>query len=296
MATEATDPPLGDRGFGPLIQFAGQVLASAGLLTAVLYYFGYVREKAFFGYFGVDLGSAGLSTTDYLVRSAGPLFSPLVVMVVTGVAAIIAHHVLAYLLSRANRRRRRIVWATLGAIALVLLMIGAIGLNFSSEALTDPLLSPLALGVGALLLGYAAENAWTHEAVPEQLATGLAATRTLRRTLIVSLALGAAFWATTNKAYENGTAAARAIESSLPFQSQAIVYSRDRLQISGLGVRVRELGGSKAAFTFRYSGLRLLMHTGGHWFLLPATWRRHNGETMILLPDSRTDIRVELAP
>ncbi|MEV4251339.1 hypothetical protein AB0J63_49140 [Streptosporangium canum] len=109
MPTKATDP-FGDRGLGPLIQVASQVLAPAGALTAVLYHFGYVREKELLAYFGVELGSAGLSTTDYLLSSAGPLFSLLATMVVIGVAAIIAHHLLAYLLSRANHLWRQITW------------------------------------------------------------------------------------------------------------------------------------------------------------------------------------------
>ncbi|MGI5292766.1 hypothetical protein ACQEVF_56975 [Nonomuraea polychroma] len=299
MATEATGPPAGDRGLGPLIQFASEVLASAGVLTAVLYYFGYVREQALFAHFGVDLGSVGLSTTDYLVRSAGPLFSPLAAVLVTGVAAVIAHHLLAYLLSRANHRWRRIAWVALGAIALVLLAVGAVGavsLRRGSDTLTDPLISPVALGVGALLLEYATENARTHKAVPEQLSTGLASTRHLRRALVVSLALVAAFWATANVAQQHGITAARAIESSLLIQPQAIVYSRDRLHITGPGVGQEPLSGSDAAFIFRYNGLRTLVHTGGLWFLLPAGWRHDNGATVILLPDSRNDIRVELAP
>ncbi|MER5327120.1 hypothetical protein [Streptosporangium roseum] len=309
MPTKATDPSVDDRGFGPLIQIAGQVLASAGALTAVLYHFGYVREKERLSYFGVDLGSVGLSTTDYLLSSAAPLFSLLTNVAVIGVAAIIAHHLLAYLLSRANHLWRQIIWAVISTIALVLLAAGAIGTHCSWEALSfvwravsalklrcssDALIFPMMLGSGALLLEYATENARTHEVVSEQLSTGLDTARTLRRVLVISLALLAAFWATDIKAKESGFKAAQAIESVLPFLSQAIVYTRDRLYISGYGVSMEKLSDSDA-FTFQYKGLHLLMHAGGHWFLLPAKWRHDNGAAVILLPDSRNDIRVELA-
>ena len=56
------------------MDFVTRVVVPASLLTAILYYFGYVRELALFGYFGVDLGSLQFSTTDYLVRSAETIF------------------------------------------------------------------------------------------------------------------------------------------------------------------------------------------------------------------------------
>jgi hypothetical protein len=99
VSTEETSQRAGDSGLGPFIEFVTRVLAPAGLLTAVLYYFGYVREQALFAYFGVDLGSVGFSTTDYLVRSAGTVFLPLATVLVAGVTAVIAHHLLGYLLT-----------------------------------------------------------------------------------------------------------------------------------------------------------------------------------------------------
>jgi hypothetical protein len=99
VSTEETSQRAGDSGLGPVIEFVTRVLAPAGLLTAVLYYFGYVREQALFAYFGVDLGSVGFSTTDYLVRSAGTVFLPLATVLVAGVTAVIAHHLLGYLLT-----------------------------------------------------------------------------------------------------------------------------------------------------------------------------------------------------
>ncbi|MEV4251338.1 hypothetical protein AB0J63_49135 [Streptosporangium canum] len=120
----------------------------------------------------------------------------------------------------------------LSAIALALLAAGAVGMHCSWEALalvwlaisafglrcsSNALIFPVMLGSGALLLEYATENARTHKVVSEQLSTGLDAARTLRRTLVVSLALIAAFWATAIKAKQSGFDAAYAIESAPPF-------------------------------------------------------------------------------
>jgi hypothetical protein len=217
-------------------------------------------------------------------------------VLVAGVAAVIAHHLLGYLLTRVDRRWRRVAWVGLGAIALLLLVVGVVGLQRRADPLVSPLAAPVSLASGALLLEYTLEIVRTHEAVPEHLSTAFASTQPLRRGLLAALVLVAAFWATATVAKQRGIIAAQAIEISLPVQPQAVVYSRDRLQITGPGVMLSRLDARGAAYAVRYNGLRTLVHAGGRWFLLPAGWTRHNGATVIVLPDSAADIRVDLAP
>lgn len=296
MGTGATGGQGGDDGLEPVVGFVSRVLLPTGLLTAVLYYFGYVREQALFSRFGVDLGILGFSTTDYLVRSTSTVFFPLATVLVVGVVALVAHHLLAYLLPRLDDRWRRAVWIILGATACALLVAGVVGLQRRANPAIAPLFAPVALTGGALLLGYTAEMLQAHEAVPGRLSTVLTSTRTLRRALLLALALVGIFWVTTTVAQQRGTAAAEAIELSLPLRPQAVVYSRDRLQITGPGVTLARLDEADAAFVYRYSGLRTLVHSGGRWYLLPAGWTRDNGATVIVLPDSADDIRVDLSP
>jgi hypothetical protein len=265
-------------------------------LTAVLYYFGYVREQAFFSHFGIDLGIVGFSTTDYLVRSTSTVFFPLATVLVLGVAAVVTHHLFVYLVSRADDRWRRALWVVLGVMSLVLLVAGVVGLQRRANPAIGPLFAPVALASGALLLEYTAEMVRTDEAIPDQVSTGLAATQTVRRGLLVALALVAVFWITTTVAEQRGIAAANAVEKSLPIRPQAVVYSRARLQITGPGVMLSRLDASDAAFAYRYSGLRTLVHAGSRWYLLPAGWTRDNGATVTVLPDSVNDIRVDLSP
>jgi hypothetical protein len=295
-----SSPEAADRGLGPVIDFAIRVLAPTTLLTAVLFYFGFVREQALFGYFGVDLGSVGFSTRDYLVRSAGTLFVPLAMVLIAGLAAVVAHLLLMLVLVRVDCRWRRIVWGGLCVIGVALLVIGVVGLRRRAVPLQGvlggPLVAPVALGSGALIVEYAVHTAGATEAVPAPLSGILAGTRTLRQGLTLALVLVAMFWATANVARQRGVDAARAIELSLPIQPQAVVYSRDRLQITGPGVSLSELDAPGAAFAFRYNGLRRLVHAGGRWFLLPVGWTRDNGATVILLPDTSDAIRVDLAP
>ena len=291
-----TARPAGDSGLEPVIGLVSRVFIPAGLLTAVLYYFGYVREQALFSHFGIDLSIVGFSTTDYLVRSTSTVFLPLATALVLGVAAVAVHYLFVYLLPRLEDRWRWAVWVTLGAVAFALLVAGVAGLQRRTNPAIHPLFAPVALASGALLVEYTAGMVRTHEAVPDQLSAVFDATRSVRRGLLVALALVAIFWTTTTVAQQRGVAAADAIEISLPIRPQAVVYSRTRLQITGPGVALSRLDASNAAFAYRYSGLRTLVHAGGRWFLLPAGWTRDNGATVIVLPDSVNDIRVDLSP
>ena len=69
----------------------GQVLVPMGAITGVLYYFGYVRERALYSYFGVPVGSLDLTTTDYVLRSTQALFTPLASLLVVTLIALLVH-------------------------------------------------------------------------------------------------------------------------------------------------------------------------------------------------------------
>lgn len=285
-----------DPGLSAAVDFVTRVVAPASLLTAVLYYFGYVRELALFGYFGVDLGSLQFSTTDYLVRSTGTIFLPVGTVLACGVLALLLHHLLTLGLGRADRKWRRISWAVTGIAATVLLILGVAGLEVPRDVDLTPATPPVALGTGALLAEYTIYLAAAYTSLPPQLTDTFRATRPLRRILIGALLLVSAFWATAVVAEQRGNAVAQAIEASLPVQPEAVVYSSQHLQITGPGITETPLPATDAAFAFRYNGLRPLIHSGGHWFLLPAGWTHSNGATVIILPDATPGIRVELGP
>lgn len=48
---------------------ATTVIAPATMLSASLFYFGYVSSRAQHEYFGLDVDTIGLSTQDYVMRS-----------------------------------------------------------------------------------------------------------------------------------------------------------------------------------------------------------------------------------
>ncbi|WP_204325447.1 hypothetical protein, partial [Stenotrophomonas maltophilia] len=83
------------------------------VLTALLYFYGYVSLKAYYSYFGISLSVLDLSTTDYLVRTPDTLFRPLAALVIVMVGAYVFHYVLVEVLKRAGPRRAR--WVALAA-------------------------------------------------------------------------------------------------------------------------------------------------------------------------------------
>ena len=72
------------------LSLGGSIVAPATLLSALLFYFGYVSSRAQYDYFGVDVDTIGLSTQDYVMRSPQPLLTPLLALLLlaVGVAAL----------------------------------------------------------------------------------------------------------------------------------------------------------------------------------------------------------------
>lgn len=61
-----------------VLTIIGTVTSQGLLITALLYYFGWVRAHSFLGYFGVDPSLVGYSTTDYVLRSINVAFPPFI--------------------------------------------------------------------------------------------------------------------------------------------------------------------------------------------------------------------------
>jgi hypothetical protein len=72
------------------------------------------------------------------------------------------------------------------------------------------------------------------------------------------------------------------------------VYSERSLGVDGTLARADRLPGPDERYPYRYSGLRLLVMSGGKYFLVPDGWTRESGAVLVI-PDT-ADIRVEFSP
>lgn len=296
MSTPApAQPPGAGEPFHRWVELLGPLLLTSGAVTSLLYYFGYVRERELFAYFGVPVSSLDLTTTDYVVRSAQAVFVPVTSVALVAVVAVALHHVLLVRAPQDVPRGWRRGWAACAGLAAALVAVGAAG-ALGRPVLVGATVSALALGGGALLLGYAAWMAGLDPGLPAPVHQALGRTRAARRALVLVVALIAAFWWTTNVAHRQGQDAARAIAASLEVRGEAVVLSRERLGITGHGVTVEDLSTPDAGFAFRYTGLRVLLHAGDRWVLLPRGWTRDNGDVVVLLPDDAETLRVDVRP
>ena len=153
------------------------MIAPITLISAILFYFGYVYSTTEYGYFGLDVDTIGLSTQEFIMRSPGPLLAPLLG------AGLIAALLVAFV---AAAVRRRIEMAAAEApwrlrpfhrLARICTMIGWAGLGIGAAlvfgyAVLGPLVpfytlvAPSVLAVGAGLAIYAVRLDWLLERPP----------------------------------------------------------------------------------------------------------------------------------
>ena len=238
-----------------VIEMVALVVAPITLVTALLYYFGTIRARATYGYFGVDLSVLGLSNQDFISRSAGVAFRPIAVLLLMTAAAT-ALVGLTRRLERGPRRRLTIVTWLVAVAAVLMLCCGVAGL-FNYLIAGSAMLAAFALGSGAVASEVAVSLAG---ALRGGASMSTARSVAVRRATVVGAVLVACFWATAAYAQEGGTILAKAIAGDLGRQPGAVVYSERQLQISGPGLQADPLGGENPLYRYRYSGLRLLIH------------------------------------
>ncbi|QKV79888.1 hypothetical protein [Amycolatopsis sp. Hca4] len=267
------------------------VLSQTVLLSSVLFYFGWVRTQATWGYFGIDVGLLGYSTADFALRSINATFLPLIGIGVVALLAVAFHRgvLLPAVLGARTVRGRRIVETAiraahaLGTAALAALAIGLLVPPAVSWAPAVTL--PLVLLLSAGLLAYADRlRAAQRPASPGKPG--------LRPLILAVLALIGLLWCVAAYARRTGEAAAAGVAAGLPSRPAVTLYSAERLAIAGPGVVVAPLAQPDAKYKFRYSGLVLLQPVQGRYLLLAAHWRK--GVDPVYVVPAGDDVRMDI--
>jgi hypothetical protein len=277
-------------------QLLGAFLAPTTAVTAILYYFGWVRASTMYNYFGVDVSrTLGLSATDYVRNSSTVVFTPVAALLITALAFALASRVADRFLTRPNNapRLRQLGYA-LPIVSAVLLVAAAVLLMHPDLVRTTPLIKPTLLALGSLLALYGAHirsligrRQWQRQSKPDLAVS-------LYRGIVWGMVVLALFWATSILARQQGLEAAHQLERDLDGATGVVVYAHDRQNISGAGINVVALGTSQSAFRYRYTGLRLLGRSAdGGYVLLPRWWTHTDGSPAYVLPPS-SGIRVDL--
>jgi hypothetical protein len=282
------------------VRIAGQVVANASLLIAILVYMGWAYEDAYLGYFHVSPLNLNVGIVEYMLRSLN-LFRSGIVLIAVGVVVVTA--VRAWGLGRTRFARRVAFRATVRTLAhpafrrlapvadvgqlhvsrLLLIVAGAavtamgLVLVWIANVVTINTYLILALlGAGVLLLTWPSRTK-RHGGFSYSLAVVVAAVCTL--------------WAVSLYAHSSGTRAAQALVRDLPRRTAVVVYSVQPLALSGPGVTVEHLS-IRLRYHYRYQGLRLLISRSPSYYILPIAWNPQRDITYIL--DSSDQVRIEL--
>ena len=229
----------GRRDVGALI---GAIVAPTTLAAALAYYFGYRRQEAFGGYFGIDPSLLDSSPTDYALRSVDALFVPFLgaLLVVLGVACLAA-----LLAGRRLPFDAAPALAALGAAGLTVGILLAAGHPVTSNWIP---VQALALGIGALAV---------------TAALGRRAT-TAVRIAGFSILLLSLFWAVSEYADDRGDALARRLAANMHVAPEIHIFSKEGLHVTPgefPGTCVTVARSSSADYRYHYSGLSLLVRS-----------------------------------
>src|SRR5215217_12083 len=169
-----------------ILETIGRIVAPLTVITALLYYFAWVRTAAFYSHFGIDQRILAYSFEDYLLRSTGVAFRPLAFALLVAAASIALWYGLARMSDRPILSRLVVFFLFTLAICLLLYSVRVL----FGFPVRKPLWAAVALGIGVIavelalsLLGH------VRLAAPDRAVL-------VRRVLIGAGLLLALFWST----------------------------------------------------------------------------------------------------
>jgi hypothetical protein len=282
------------------VRIAGQVVANASLLVAILVYMGWAYDDAYLGYFHVSPLDLNIGIVEYMLRSLN-LFRSGIVLVAVGVVVVsavrawglggtqfarhiafrtkvrvLAHPAFRRLLPLAEVEQLHVSRILLIGTGTAVTAAGLVLAWIASFVTINTYLVLALLGGGVLLLTWPS-RARRYGGFSYSLAVVVAAVCTL--------------WAAALYAHASGTRAAQSLVSNFPRGAAVVVYSVQPLALSGPGVTVEHLS-IRFRYQYRYQGLRLLVSRSQTYYILPVAWNPQRDITYIL--DSSDQVRIEL--
>ena len=269
------------------------VLPPLSLITALLVYFAWVRRAAFATALGLNVDlMEGSSILGYLLRSTQAVFFPLLVAILglsmwlwvdQMLRRWVCRRIHLHAISRASRVLP-VSAAGLVVSAVLLAMVSAVAKPYVLVVLPFVVaVAVLAAIYGASLRRLVDGKGDDQDSVGRRWAiNGLIG-------FLVSLLL---FAGMDNFAQVVGRGLAEGIiRQPQLYTNPELLYSAQDLQLDPAAAVRQELsGGERAAYRYRYQGLRLAFVDGGRYFLIGRNWRSRGG-TMIVL--SREGLRIE---
>jgi hypothetical protein len=262
------------------------VIGQFSIATALAFYLGWARSAAYYGHFGLSTSMVGLSTSDYVLGSIGALYLPLMGVGLATALATVLHPRVVALLRRQHLARRLLPAVQAAGWGLVALATASFSAALAWRVSWGTSAIPWLITCGAGLLAYVG--------LVRSSLYGRRPRVGLQVLALATLALGGVFWLMGNYAGYAGRAQAEEDATQIAYRTDVTVYSAQQLALGGRAGIVEDASRSEeGAYRYRYTNLRLLVHAGDRYFLLPVDWRRNGADPVIVLSDSEM-IRVEI--
>lgn len=255
------------------------------LAAALLFYAGAVHTRAFFEYFHIDVLALGLSFPEFVMRSLRLVTAPVVLTAVVTVVVLrdpqfFGRSVLPLLPPTVIGHCRRVMRRA-ARFDLVVLCVAVIMLFSWSRIQPYEWLVPVLLAVGILWGRSPAAN------------NGRSPSGIRARGASLTAACLCLLWAVALAAQQSGLRDAEHSADHLVGRTAIVVFSTDRLSMTGRGLQVKDLG-ERVHYRYRYTGLRLVIERGGRYHAVAMGWQHDSDSTYVIRETD--DIRVELMP
>lgn len=257
-----------------------ELLPFITVLAALGVWYGYELTLARARYFGLDPSVLDYTTSELLLRTAPAVIAPLLYLLMVLIALVSLHAIVRWL----QRHRRwaypiRVGAAVTGLMGLLLVVGGVVVVGDHNFLAKHPALRPMMLPLGLLFVFYATWLIGRRSARP---ITAMGSPKGAMG-LTAGVVLISTFWSFSEAAEYAG-----ARDSYILFNNafgdlpRVIIYSDKELLISAPGVERTTVGNSESLYHWRYQGLRLLVHSGDKYFLIPAGWASTEHSAIVL--------------
>ena len=278
------------------LRLAVTVLGPLTVVTALLYYYGYVTTYAQYAYFGVNVDLLGYSSADFVLRSGASLFAPLLGLLALAGLGYWAHVSLAGqdLQATHPRRARAVFWVAIaaGAALLARAAAGIVDGNISAREVIGT--TPAALGLGTLLALYSFRFRPARQPASGPGQTSIAFS-TVAWVIGWCFVIASLFWLVNSFASAYGRGLGQDVQKGLTGQPEVILHTRSRLIVEAEGLAppgvLCESAIDSRDYPYRYVNLRLLATSPDSYFLVPVTWTQNRGIVIIV---KKTDASLQL--
>jgi hypothetical protein len=266
-----------------LVEWATAIVPPVTVLTALAVWYGYELILARGRFFGLDPSVLGFGTRDYLFRTASAVLAPLLYFLLTCLVLMWLHACVRWARGRPELTLTVRIVAVAGVAAGVLLVLEGVRVIANSQVLAGiPVLRTLVLAAGLVLVTYCG-SALRPSTVPPPSSQSQPWPRG-GVVLVGLVVLSSVFWSFSVAAERAGTRDSyRLYKHQFQTLPRVVVYSSTALAIEGPGVDEEAVPGpSGAAYHWRYTGLRLLVRSGGNYFLIPTGWASRDHPVFVL--------------